>query len=103
MPDLSNLAAEILKTVKVKGTVEVLHKPGAVKLDGFPGLCYAPGQWGPGIRTENNGTPVADIATAYSEMSGNTDAVAAKFGVTVDHVVDAVKYAMQAGYLEGGE
>lgn len=96
---MPNLADEFLKQLKVTGTATVLHKPGAVRLDGFPRLCYAPGQWGPGVRTEDNGTPVADIAAAFVEASGNADAVAARFATTPDHVADAVKYAAAAGFL----
>jgi hypothetical protein len=90
---------DFLRNLKVQGTVQVLNKPGAVKLDGFPRLAYAPGQWGPGVRTEDKGVPVAEIATAFATASGNPGAVAKQFNTTEAHVMDAVRYAEQAGFL----
>jgi hypothetical protein len=85
--------------VTLAADATVLHKPGAVLLTGYPLLVYAPNQYGTGIRTENNGTPVADIA---AEVAVNPDynTVAAKFGVTVDHVAQAVDFAVKAGFLK---
>jgi hypothetical protein len=87
-----------LGPVKIAADATVLHKPGAVLLTGYPLLVYAPMQHGPGIRTENNGVPVADIA---AEVAVNPDyvAVAAKFAVTVGHVEQAVDFAVKAGFL----
>lgn len=97
----SNFVDLILKTVKVSGDVEVLHKPGAVKLDGYPLLVFAPIEHGPGIRTEDNGTLVSDIATAAAE-SPDFGQLAAKFGTTEAHVADALKYAVATGYATNG-
>jgi uncharacterized protein (DUF433 family) len=91
-----------LDKVKLVATAEVLHKPGVNKLTGYPHLVYAPAQYGPGVRTENNGTPVADIAAEIS-VNPDVDAVAAKFGVTVEHVHDALRYAAAAGFITEGE
>jgi uncharacterized protein (DUF433 family) len=96
---MSDLATEFLKTVKVKGEVSILHKPGAVKLDGYSLLAYAPGQYGPGVRTEDKGVPVADIATEFA-VNPNAEAVAAKFGTTAAHVADAIRYAAAVGFVE---
>jgi hypothetical protein len=93
----SNFLDLILKTVKVSGDVEVLHKPGAVKLDGYPLLTFAPLQHGAGIRTEDNGTPVSDIADAAA-ASPDLGTLAAKFGTSEAHVADALKYAVATGY-----
>lgn len=93
-----DLADAILKTVRITGTATVLHKPGAVRLDGFPLLVHAPGQHGPGIRTEDNGTPVEDLCLAAAE-NPNLDAVAARFGTTVNHLLQALDYAAKAGFV----
>jgi hypothetical protein len=90
LPDL------ILKNVKVSADVTVLHKPGAVRLDGYPRLVYAPSYHGPGIRTEDNGTPVADIAAAAAETP-DYGALAGRFGTTPEHVAEAIRYAVEAG------
>jgi hypothetical protein len=64
---------------------------GGPRLDGFPLLCHAPDQWGPGIRTENNGTLVADIVAAHV---GDLEETAQKFGITADHVRSAIAYSI---------
>lgn len=97
-PDFLDL---ILKKVKLSGDVEVLHKPGAVKLDGYPLLTFAPLQHGAGIRTEDNGTPVADIAVA-AVQTPDLATLAAKFGTSAAHVADALKYAVATGYATNG-
>ena len=86
-----------LEDVKVTGTAAVLHAPGAVRLDDYPHLVFAPLQHGPGIRTEDNGTAVADIAAAAAETPDYA-ALAARFRTTADHVADAIRYALAAGY-----
>lgn len=91
---------ELLKQIKITGTATVLHKPGAVKLDGFPLLAFAPSQHGPGIRTEDKGVPVADIATEYA-VNPDAEAVAAKFGTTAAHVAEAIRYAAAVKFVEG--
>jgi uncharacterized protein (DUF433 family) len=95
MPDL---VAEFLKTVKVSGEATVLHKPGSVRLDDYPKLAYAPAQHGPGVRTEDNGTPVADIAIEYA-ANPSAEAIAVKFGTTSDHVADAIRYAAAVKFV----
>ena len=81
------------KLVEVNAAVDVTHKPGAVKLEDFPLLAYAPIQHGPGIRTEDNGTPVADLCNALA-VNPDVEAVASKFGTTADHVRQAHDYAI---------
>jgi hypothetical protein len=71
-------------------TMTVTHAGGR-RLDGFPLLVEAPDQWGPGVRTENNGTAIADIVAAHA---GDWAATAAKFGVTEAHVRQAVAYSL---------
>jgi uncharacterized protein (DUF433 family) len=99
--DAGPLFELILKQVKVSGDVAALHKPGAVRLDDYPRLVYAPGQHGPGIRTEDNGTPVEDVAGAVAETPDYA-ALAAKFQTTPEHVAEAVRYAVAAGYATAG-
>jgi hypothetical protein len=91
MPDLE------LDLEKIGATLDlaVLHKPGAVRLDGYPLLAHAPAQWGPGVRTEDVGASVAEIAVAAAE-SPDHDALAARFGTTPAHIAEAVRYALAA-------
>lgn len=97
--------AALLKTIRVTGKASVLHKPGGVRLDAYPGLVYAPAQWGPGVRVECNGTPVEEIVAAVADAGPEADlhALAARFGCSEAHVVDALLYAREVGYLRTGE
>jgi hypothetical protein len=70
---------------------DVTHKPDALRLDGFSLLCCAPDQWGPGVRTEDRGIPVADIVAAHT---GDFAATAARVGTTEAHVRQAVAYSL---------
>jgi len=88
-----NFNIDIDKLVEVSAKVETLHKPGVVKLDGFPLLVYSPTQYGPGIRTEDNGTTVADICNELA-INPAAESVAAKFATTEDHVIQAHNYAI---------
>ena len=36
---------------------------GDINLSGYPGLTYAPVQWGPGVRLAHNGTPIEDVVS----------------------------------------
>ncbi len=91
--DISEL---VLKSVKLTGNIACLHKPGAVRLDGYPHLVYAPIFHGPGIRTEDKGVKVEDIAAEFA-VNPSYEGVAAKFGTTAEHVADAIRYAVAAG------
>lgn len=91
-----------LDQFRFDGRATVLHKPGAVRLDAYPLLCYAPGQWGPGIRVASNGAEVADICAALAESAGNAAAVADRFGVTADEVYQAARYALESGAATTG-
>jgi hypothetical protein len=88
-------------SIRFSGEATVLNKPGAVSLAGYPLLVYAPSQHGPGIRTEDNGTPVHDICVAFAEHP-HPEAIAERFGTTPDHVAEAVRYAAEAGVVTTG-
>lgn len=90
---------DLSKLVKIQGAATALHKPGAVRLDGYPLLTYAPRQHGDRICTEDNGTPVEKIASAAAETP-DYEALAKKFKTTPDHVSDAIRYAVEAGVLK---
>lgn len=96
---MADAEIDLSKLVTVAGSASVLHKPGAVRLDDYPKLVFAPTAYGPGIRTEDHGVKVEDIANAFAEMSGNAEIVAERFGTTLEHVADAVRYAAATGYL----
>lgn len=70
-----------------------LHKPGVLRLDGYPLLVYAPKQWGQGIRTEDRGIMVSDIIVKLSEIPDYRK-VATYFQTTEDHIRQAVQYAI---------
>jgi uncharacterized protein (DUF433 family) len=69
------------------------HREGAVRLDGFPLLAYAPDQHGPGVRTEDKGVLVSEIVAASADQPDHA-ALAARFGTTADHVKQALAYAL---------
>lgn len=94
---MSNLNAE-LADLKVTGEASVLHRPGAIRLDGYTLLVHAPDQHGPGIRTEDNGTHVADLCAALAETP-NLEVVAKRFNTSSSHVEQALAYASAAGYV----
>lgn len=77
--------------------VHCTHKPGGVRLDGFPLLAYGPEQWGAdkGVHTEDNGTPVHAIATQAATMPDYVE-LAKHFKTTAEHVRQAIAYAVQA-------
>jgi hypothetical protein len=89
---------DLTKLVKVQATANVLHKPGAVRLDGYPCLCFAPKQHGDGVRTEDNGTLVADIATAACETP-DYEQLAKRFKTSPAHISDAIRYAAETGFV----
>jgi len=90
---MADLTFDLAK-LKLKLGFAVTHKPGAVRLDAYPLLAYAPAQHGPGIRTEDKGIPVADIVAKVAELP-SFDALAAHFGTTADHVAQALAYAVE--------
>jgi len=99
MPD--PVASVQADTPRVVFRAEVTHKPGAVKLDHvkYPLLVYAPVQHGPGIRTEDNGSAVHDIAV-MSVLLPDVAQLAAHFGTSVEHVRQAIAYAVEAHGLK---
>ena len=67
-------------------------------VDGFPLLVYAPAHYGDDVYTEDGQVSVRAVAAAFIETL-NPVVVAQKFGTTLDHVTEAVKYARKAGFL----
>ncbi len=74
-------------------TFAVGHKPGVERLDRWPLLVHAPSQWGPGVRTEDHGIAVEDIAAAVSQTPDYAR-IAEALGTTPDHVAQAVDYVI---------
>lgn len=85
-----------LGKLKLNLSMAVTHKPGAdLSVHAYPLLVHAPGQHGPGIRTEDHGIAVADIVVKAAELP-SYEALAAHFGTTPDHVAQAIAYAIAA-------
>ena len=96
--------------IGVVANVSVFHQDGALKLDDFPLLVYAPMQvshnhldfkaafdpviHGPTIRVENSGARVEDICNELA-VNGDLNEVAAKFRTTVAHVRQAHDWSIQ--------
>jgi hypothetical protein len=78
---------------KAAATFLVTHKPGATRLDGFPLLVYSPINHGPEVATEDNQTPVSTICAAAAETP-DLERLAAMFKTTVEHVRQALAYAL---------
>ena len=74
--------------VKVAATFGVVQAGGGLDLSAYPLLAYSEAQWGEGVRTEDNGTRVADIF-ARSRVQPDVIALAAFFNTTVAHVMQA--------------
>ncbi len=79
-------------------SLDVQHKPGAVRLDEYSLLVYAPNQHGPGVRTEDRGVRVSDIVAAFARLSDESK-VAAELGTTAAHVDQALSYASSPGAI----
>ena len=88
---------ELLQPITISGNASVLHAPGAVRLDAYPLLVYAPIQHGPAICTEDNQTPVENLAKAFA-VNPLVDDVAALYQTTPAHVRQAIQYAQAVGY-----
>jgi len=86
--------------IQIIGSVECVARPGAVSLDAFPLLAFAPEQYGAGIRTEDKGVSVADIATAYA-TNPDANAIAAQFATSAAHIADAIRYAIATAFAQG--
>lgn len=85
-----------LPEIRLSAELSCLHKPGAVRLDGYPRLVYAPAQHGREVRTEDHGVKVSDIVVAFA-ATPDPETVAAAFGTSPEHVAEAVRYAVEAG------
>jgi uncharacterized protein (DUF433 family) len=82
--------------IQIVGTAECIEKPGAVRLDGFPLLVFD----GQAIKTEDNGTTVEDLTIAIAGSNRTYESIAAQFGTTANHVAEAIRYAVAAGYAQ---
>lgn len=71
------------------------HLPTAIRLDRFPNLTYAPAQHGEGVRTHLKGVLVDDIALSAkgSGLLAKIEIEAAKHGVDIEELLDAIRYA----------
>ncbi len=60
----------------------------------FPGLVFAPDQWGPGVRCQSNGTSVAKICDLVKADGGapTLDQIAARFDISKEEAADAIRY-----------
>jgi hypothetical protein len=87
----------LLQSIEIKGEATVLHAPGAVTLDAYPLLVYAPIHHGPAVCTEDNQTPVEEIVKAFA-VNPNAVDVAALYHTTTHHVFQAIQYAQAVGY-----
>jgi len=85
--------------IAIIGTAECVARPGSVSLDAYPLLTFAPEQYGKGIRTEDKGVSVAEIAEAFA-VNPNIYAIATQFATTVNHVADAIKYSIKIGLAQ---
>ena len=64
-------------------------------LSAYPHLVYAPRQWGDGVRCGSNGAAVEVVAA--DAATDPIQAVAARHGVTIREVLDALCYAQANG------
>jgi uncharacterized protein (DUF433 family) len=85
--------------IAIIGTADCVARPGSVSLDAYPLLTFAPEQYGKGIRTEDKGVSVVDIATAYA-TNPNAEAIAAQFAISAAHVADAIRYAIATAFAQ---
>jgi uncharacterized protein (DUF433 family) len=74
------------------GTATATNPRGVPSLADYPLLVHAPKQHGEGIRTEDVGASVDEIAAAYAKKK-DAKKIAEQFGTTAAHVEQAVKYA----------
>jgi hypothetical protein len=66
-------------------------------LTGFPGLTYAPAQWGEGVRIASNGSAIAPIAACAAERP--IEYAATIYGISTAEVLDALRYARANGMI----
>lgn len=66
--------------------------PGSVNLNGYPGLVYAPDQWGPRVVVIGSHQPAGDVARARDDENLSVDDLADRFETTLGAVVDAIRY-----------
>ena len=103
----STLPPEQASTVDELGGLDLrfrglcVHSDRAVDLARYPNLTYAPAQWGDGVRTATQGTPVAEIAKAVQEsgLMHAIDVAAASAAIPLDELLDAIRYARSRGLV----
>jgi hypothetical protein len=66
-------------------------------LAGFPGLVYAPTQWGEGVRCGSNGQDALSVAQAVDAVS--IGVAAATAGVSLNEALDSYKWAKKQGLI----
>lgn len=87
----------------------VLHKPGAVRLDGFPKLVYCP-KIGEGIRLAADNSITVAAIVAEHRGGKSPEQIATSHGLTVDvdgepapntaAIEEAIEYARKVGAFE---
>jgi hypothetical protein len=88
--------------VKVEmSATTALGKSGRNAASKYPLLVYAPMQWGDFVATEDCGASVRSIADDFSSGDGDVEAIAEAHGTTREHVVQALAFAREQGYLTG--
>lgn len=92
---MSTAPANGLPSYQVSAGLGVTHRPGSIRLDGFPLLVHAPATWGEGVRTEDNGTSIGDILAASGLILPDCEALARRFGTSARHVRQALAYAIR--------
>ena len=88
--------AESPVTAKLAGTCSGGAGP---DLTGYPHLVYAPLQWGMDVRTASNGQSVADLAARCEEQLSDLAIAATFYGVTLEELFDALRYARANGIV----
>lgn len=78
------------------GAVE--HRPDAVNLHAYPGLTFAPQQYGAGIRFAHNGREIKDLADflnceiMWDSPISAIEGASKELGVSFGDVCDALKF-----------
>ena len=77
-------------SIQLVGTVT--HQPGAIRLDGYPCLVYAPKQLGPGVRLNDTHMEVEEIYHVYLSGEPIPDP-ARQYQTDERHIHEAIAYA----------
>jgi hypothetical protein len=109
--EVLKISDDDLKHLAVNCTIECTHKLGAVRLDSFPLLVFAPMQeshdhpdfsaahnplvHGNAVRTEDRGILVSDIVVKAATMP-DYQQLADYFGTSTEHIHQVIDYAVKA-------